>query len=305
MYSNNIIMGILCILIIHLILAFGNISYKLAMDIANPIEINVLKFLGISFISLPFLFIKKYRCTKYVHKICIIRAIMLTFTELLVIYGFGSIRYSLISIIIMTASWFSIIADILYFHSKPDNSIYIGGTFGFIGVMLILQPWNDYNISLEVIIIFLCPIIWAAHDIVIRNVSKLGNDVGQWMYVNFYQTIFSILILLLSYNTNFLNMEFNIFKNSLIPDFNTFDLYFTLIILCMIVLFALAFFLFYFSYRNCPVHILAPFYFIGIVYSTILGYLFFDDLPNIFEVVGILIILISVNYILYRQLILR
>ena len=53
--------------------------------------------------------------------------------------------------------------------------------------------------------------------------------------------------------------------------------------------------------KNAEVMVIAPFEYSSFIFVSILGYLFFNEIPGITIYIGILFIIISGIYIIYRE----
>lgn len=59
------------------------------------------------------------------------------------------------------------------------------------------------------------------------------------------------------------------------------------------------------AYRHAPASLLAPFIYVQIVTSTLVGYLFFGDLPDSYTIAGALLVAAAGSYVFYREAKLR
>jgi len=59
------------------------------------------------------------------------------------------------------------------------------------------------------------------------------------------------------------------------------------------------------AYRHAPASLLAPFIYVQIVTSTLVGYLFFGDVPDRYTIAGALLVAAAGSYVFYREAKLR
>jgi len=59
------------------------------------------------------------------------------------------------------------------------------------------------------------------------------------------------------------------------------------------------------AFRHAPASLLAPFIYVQIVTSTLVGYLFFGDVPDSYTIAGALLVAVAGTYVFYREARLR
>ena len=57
----------------------------------------------------------------------------------------------------------------------------------------------------------------------------------------------------------------------------------------------------FFAFRCAPVSVVAPFDYTALVYGFLLGWIFFDEVPDSFLIVGGLVVVASGVYIIHRE----
>ncbi|MGZ9722422.1 DMT family transporter [Rhizobium miluonense] len=166
---------------------------------------------------------------------------------------------------------------------------YTACAVGFIGAMLIIQPSFQ-----EVGFVALLPVVTAlciAVYVMITRVVSHSEDAWPMQFqTGIWGIAFSLILLLIGQATGFAIL------NTVMP-----DLIAMLYLLGVGVTAAVAGILTVHAYRAVPASKLAPLQYFEIVSATIFGWLVFDNFPNAIKWLGILIIIGSGLYILWRE----
>ena len=172
--------------------------------------------------------------------------------------------------------------------------------FGFIGVMVILSPSGEFN-GLAVALAFIAAITYATHTIITRFLSEHDNPLTIALNALFIFTIasgiFSLLIMndLISIDSEHPSLAF-LGRDWAQPD--GFD---AMLIFATGVIAAVGFYCLSKAYCMAEASAIAPFEFTYIIWAVVFGFLFWNEVPGMTTIVGILILISSSLYISYRE----
>jgi drug/metabolite transporter (DMT)-like permease len=172
--------------------------------------------------------------------------------------------------------------------------------FGFIGVMIILSPSGEFNM-LAVALAFTASISYATFTIITRFLSAHDNPLTIALNALFIFTIasgiFSLLIMndLIVINSTHPSMAF------LGRDWANPDGFDALLIFATGVIAAVGFYCLSKAYCMAEASAIAPFEFTYIIWAVVFGFLFWNEVPGMTTIVGILILISSSLYISYRE----
>jgi S-adenosylmethionine uptake transporter len=166
---------------------------------------------------------------------------------------------------------------------------YTACAVGFFGAMLIIQPSFQ-----EVGLIALLPVVTAfciaVYALLTRVVSHREDAWAMQFQTAIWGMLFSGILLWLGHGSG------SPIFDSVVPSLRA-----GLYLLGVGATAALAGILSVYAYRSAPASTLAPIQYFEIVSATIFGWLIFDDFPNLMKWVGILIIIASGLYIIWRE----
>ena len=151
---------------------------------------------------------------------------------------------------------------------------------GFIGVLIVSRP-GTIHFTWALFGLFISAIIFATNIIIIRSLAKSQSAIA----FTFYGSIAGLILSAIITSRNFIYPTNN-------------DLFIFLIcgIICGIGALCISG-----ASKMLESSIFAPIQYVQLVAGFILGYLFFRDLPDIYEIFGSLIIIFSGLFIIYRQ----
>ena len=198
--------------------------------------------------------------------------------------GFGSI--SLIPIEKFTAIQFIVpfIVTILAVMFLGER-IYIYRTIalilGFVGMLVIIRP-GFIDISLGVAMALGSSFFWAIVIVMTKKISADDSAITILAYQYIFMIIFTSILTIFFWQT---------------PSIKT---------LGFLLLAALTGTIFHLcinhAYKLVDVTMTQPYSFLGLIFSSILGYYIFDDIPDIYTWIGAFIIFIGVLIITYREM---
>ncbi len=151
---------------------------------------------------------------------------------------------------------------------------------GFIGVLVVSRP-GTIHFSFSLFLLFICAILLAINVLLIRMYAKTQSAIA----FNFYGSLSGIMLsgLLIS--------------NNYVP-FKNYDIF--IFIICGFIAGTGALCISAAS-KILESSVFAPLQYFQLIAGFLFGYLFFRDLPDIYEVIGSIIILFSGLYIIYRE----
>ena len=151
---------------------------------------------------------------------------------------------------------------------------------GFIGVLIVSRP-GTIHFTWSLFGLFVAAIILATNIIIIRSLAKSQSAIA----FSFYGSIAGLILSAIITSRNFIYPTNN-------------DLFIFLIcgIICGIAALCISG-----ASKMLESSIFAPIQYVQLVAGFILGYVFFGDLPDMYEIFGSLIIIFSGLFIIYRQ----
>lgn len=172
--------------------------------------------------------------------------------------------------------------------------------FGFVGVMIILSPSGEFN-PLAVGLAFAAAISYAMHTIITRFLSSHDNPLtiafNALLIFTLASAFLSVLLLSGTLVIDSPHPSLLFFaRDWVVPE--QFDL---LLILAIGAIAAIGFYCLSKAYCMAEASALAPFEFTYIIWAVVFGYLFWNEVPGMTTIVGVLILVSSSLYISYRE----
>jgi len=171
---------------------------------------------------------------------------------------------------------------------------------GFIGIMIILSPSGEFN-SLAVALAFTASISYATHSVITRFLSDHDHPLtiafNALLIFTIASTLLSILLAsgLISISSNHPSLAF-FGRAWSMP--GSFDI---LLIFAIGAIAAIGFYCLSKAYCMAEASAVAPFEFTYIIWAVVFGYLFWNEVPGMTTIVGIMILISSSLYISYRE----
>ena len=300
MSSNNTI-GIIYILVAMATFSVHDSILKFIFQKASLYEIYFGRIFIAAILSGTFLIICKKKLTLITHYpiLSLIRVIIhfLAFSMF-----FISLTY--LSLAVATALYFStpffmsIFAKTLL-RENIGYRRWLAIFFGFIGVYIILNP-NFSNFDFKNLLPLLCAFFYALS----MTITKITSDKDDTYTQLFYFYIITLILCLFMYF--FLGSgQFDKFSDPTIKFifrewFSNFDYTWQYIVL-MGILASIAFTCVFKAYSNYSTSITSIFEYSLIIWSIIIGYFLFDDVPTIRTIAGVIIVMSAGVYIFLRE----
>tara|TARA_B100000575_G_C23042618_1_gene600133 strand:+ start:54 stop:941 length:888 start_codon:yes stop_codon:yes gene_type:complete len=152
---------------------------------------------------------------------------------------------------------------------------------GFSGMLIILRP-GFIDISIGVYMALFSSFLWSVVIIITKKISKDDSSITILSYQSVFMTIFSFAVVLFFWET---------------PSLKTL-IYLILSAVCGTILhLALNH-----AYKLVDVSMTQPYSFLNLVFASIIGFLVFGEIPDLFTWIGASIIFLGVFIISYREM---
>ena len=299
--SSNNTLGIIYILVAMATFSVHDSILKFIFQKASLYEIYFGRIFIAAILSGTFLLIFKKKLTLITHYpiLSLIRVILhfLAFSMF-----FISLTY--LSLAVATALYFSTPFFMSIFAKTLLNENigyrrWLAIFFGFIGIYIILNP-NFSNFDFKNLLPLLCAFFYALS----MTITKITSDKDDTYTQLFYFYIITIILCLIMYfflgSGQFDNFSDPTVKFIFREWFSNFDYTWQYIVL-MGILASIAFTCVFKAYSNYYTSITSIFEYSLIILLIIIGYFFFDDIPTIRTIAGVIIVMSAGVYIFLRE----
>tara|TARA_B110000438_G_C15692281_1_gene597311 strand:+ start:42 stop:944 length:903 start_codon:yes stop_codon:yes gene_type:complete len=151
---------------------------------------------------------------------------------------------------------------------------------GFIGVLIVARP-GTIHFTWALFGLFISAIILAVNIVIVRSLAKSQSAIA----FSFYGSIAGLIISGIITSRNFVY-----------PNHNDFIIFLICGIICGIAALCISG-----ASKILESSIFAPIQYIQLLAGFLFGYIFFGDLPDVYEILGSLVIIFSGLFIIYRQ----
>ena len=225
---------------------------------------------------------------------------------ILFFFGFSSFYISLTIMPLATANalFFCspfIITIFARFILKEEVGIqrWLAVIIGFIGVYIILNP-DFNNFDYLKLLPIICAFCYATSMIIIRKTSEKDNVYSQVLQFYIAGMFFSILFYFLAGNGQYNTIDHPAAEFVFRKWFS--NLEFTMPYMVIIgVVAAGAFISIFTAYRISSPAVISPFEYTSFIFVGIMGYIFYNEIPNSSIVIGAILIVLGGLYIAYRE----
>ncbi len=278
---NNQTSGIAWFLVHCFCFSLASIISKLLVDNIPIFQIIFCQTLVATCILLPPTLAKCRKELKvYSYKIHIIRSFFWVAATAIFYYSITIIPVTKAFAIVFALPLFTTILAVIFLKEKLHVNRIMGLIFGFIGMLVIIQPGLS-RFEIASILVILSAFFWALTDIIIKVTSQAHPALVN----SFYFCLFGCLIIspmaLYSWKT---------------PS-NTDILW----LLLMGAIFAGNIIAVNHAYKKADLTTIMPFSFSQLIFSALFAYIIFGQMLNIYTVIGSIIIISSTSYIAYRE----
>ena len=299
--KNNNPKGIILILLGMLVFSVQDSIMKYIYSFVNLYEIYLVRTLVSLIIILLFLKLTKKPIvfkTQYP---------LLTFCRvILFFFGFSSFYISLTIMPLATATALFFASPFLMtifaiFILKEEVGLrrWLAVIIGFIGVYVILNPdFNNFN-YLSLTPVF-CAFCYALSMIIIKKTSDKDNVYSQMFHFYILAIVISLIFYFYMGDGKFNNIDHPASQFIFRKWFD--NLEFSLLYMVLIgVIGASAFLCIFTAYRIASPAVVSPFEYSILVWATLNGWFFFDEIPNVRTFVGMILIVCGGIYIFVRE----
>ena len=152
---------------------------------------------------------------------------------------------------------------------------------GFSGMLVIIRP-GFVDISIGVYMVLFSALLWSINIIITKKSSKDDSAITILAYQSIFMSLLSFFIVLFFWE---------------MPSLKTF-IYVILAAMCGTVLHLTL----NHAFKLVDVSMTQPYSFLNLVFASIIGYLVFDEIPDLYTWIGALIIFTGVLIISYREM---
>ena len=299
--KNNNPRGIVLILLAMMIFSIQDSIMKYIYNFVSLYEVYLVRTLVSLIIILLFLKLTKRPIvfkTQY--------PLLTSCRVILFFFGFSSFYISLTVMPLATATALFFVTPFLitifaHFFLKEEIGIrrWSAVIFGFIGVYIILNP-NFSNFDYLSLTPILCAFCYSLSMIIIKKTSDKDSVYTQtftfYLGAIFISSIFYFIIGDGQYNTGVNPASQFIFKEWFVNLESSMFLMITTGVTATI-----AFLLLFTAYSIASPSVVSPFEYSILLWSSLIGWIFFEEIPSLRTVIGIFIIVTSGIYIFMRE----
>ena len=196
------------------------------------------------------------------------------------IYGLSTVPIVICTLVTFTIPLFILMLAPIFLKEKISLHLITATIIGFIGVLIILEPvssdFNPYSL-----IMLISAFLFATLDIINKKYVAKESMLSMLFYSALITTIIAFFPAFYYWQTISLNEL--LICGCLGAGSN-------LILFCLLK-----------SFNLVAASAVAPFRYLELIFSVILGFAFFHEIPTIYTVIGALIIIPSTLYIAYRN----
>ena len=299
--KNNNPKGIIFILLGMLVFSVQDTIMKYIFNFASLYEIYLIRTLVSFIIILLFLSITKRPIIfKTQYPLLTVCRVILFF------FGFSFFYISLTVLPLSTATALFFVSPFLitifakiFLHEKIGPRRWVAVIIGFTGVYIILNP-NFNNFDYMSITPILCAFCYSLSMIIIKLTSEKDSVYTQTFTFYFGAIFFSVIFYLIAGEGQYNNIDHPASQYIFREWFSNLEASLLLMILTGIT--ASAAFLFIFSaYRIASPAVVSPYEYSILIWSSLSGWYFFNEIPDLKTIVGIILIVLGGIYIFIRE----
>jgi S-adenosylmethionine uptake transporter len=244
-------------------------------------QIIFFRFLFGTLVLLPFVWHQKLTITKSALCLHFTRGVLLFCGISLWIIGLGVVKLTIATSINFIIPVFILILATIFLNEKFSRIKAVATLVGFIGTILVINPiGEDFNIYSVTLIVG--AFIFAILDIVNKHFIIQESTLNMLFYSGLFVFLFSIIPAMYNWSKPTINDLFFLFLLGIGGN---------LILYCLLKSFALI-----------NISSVASYRYTELIFSGLLGYIIFDEIPNFTIVIGSLIIALSTLFLMYETL---
>ena len=246
-----------------------------------PIQVIWARYLSQTVVSFILLSPVLYRILRTKNfKLQILRSALLFTATVCFFTSLKTLKLADVNAIFQVSPIFVTILSVLVLKETVGHRRWLGVAFGLIGALLIIGPGTGV-FSYAVILPIISALSYAAYVISTRYLSQDESPLTSFVYTALLGSIAASVLVVPSWTP---------IESSDLFVFSVFGL-----------LGATGHFLLIHAYRISEASFLAPFNYIGILYGSLWGFHFFNEVPSLITILGGLIIVSSGIYIWLRE----
>jgi len=246
-----------------------------------PIQVIWARYLSQTVVSFILLSPVLYRILRTKNfKLQILRSALLFTATICFFTSLKTLKLADVNAIFQVSPIFVTILSVLVLKETVGHRRWLGVAFGLIGALLIIGPGTGV-FSYTVILPIISALSYAAYVISTRYLSQDESPLTSFVYTALLGSIAASVLVVPSWTP---------IESSDLFVFSVFGL-----------LGATGHFLLIHAYRISEASFLAPFNYIGILYGSLWGFYFFNEVPSLITILGGLIIVSSGIYIWLRE----
>ena len=246
-----------------------------------PIQVIWARYLSQTVVSFILLSPVLYRILRTKNfKLQILRSALLFTATICFFTSLKTLKLADVNAIFQVSPIFVTILSVLVLKETVGHRRWLGVAFGLIGALLIIGPGTGV-FSYAVILPIISALSYAAYVISTRYLSQDESPLTSFVYTALLGSIAASILVVPSWTP---------IESSDLFVFSVFGL-----------LGATGHFLLIHAYRISEASFLAPFNYIGILYGSLWGFYFFNEVPSLITILGGLIIVSSGIYIWLRE----
>lgn len=246
-----------------------------------PIQVIWARYLSQTVVSFILLSPVLYRILRTKNfKLQILRSALLFTATVCFFTSLKTLKLADVNAIFQVSPIFVTILSVLVLKETVGHRRWLGVAFGLIGALLIIGPGTGV-FSYAVILPIISALSYAAYVISTRYLSQDESPLTSFVYTALFGSTAAAVLVVPSWTP---------IESSDLFVFSVFGL-----------LGATGHFLLIHAYRISEASFLAPFNYIGILYGSLWGFYFFNEVPSLITILGGLIIVSSGIYIWLRE----
>ncbi|MSO13306.1 DMT family transporter [Rickettsiales endosymbiont of Trichoplax sp. H2] len=267
-------------------LLLDNINDVIMKYVGNNIssyEIIFFRYLFSVIVLLPFILRKKYSSST-IMRIHFIRGFLLFVGIILWCVGLKVVKLTVATSINFIMPIFILILARIFLKESFNRIKLIATMLGFIGTIIVINP-NSTDFNLTSLVFLISAILFALLDIINKRFAVQESMISMLFYSSLFVLILSII---------------HVFYNWITPTFNDLFYLFLLGITSNLILYCLLK-----SFKLIEVSSVAPYRYIELIFSAVLGYIIFDEIPDLTTIIGSAIIIMATVILVYETIIIK
>ena len=179
-----------------------------------------------------------------------------------------------------TSQLYAIIGAILFLGEKPRLWRWVALLVGFIGAMIIVRP-GFVELSPGILVLIATAVLFSTNRLIIKVIATRDNPETPVVWMSFWATIFTAPLAVIYWQ---------------IPDFVQSLLLISIALLTILSHYSMAW-----ALKLGDIGAIEPTTFMRLIWGAIFGFFLFGDVPDLFTVIGGLIVFGSIIYIARQE----